>query len=228
MTPQKFVSLLSEMRFRHVFNPYSDICPEFDLPDAHLHRQKNLISVLECVLDYRTKTLWVARDLGYRGGRRTGLALTDEANLDKLNQIFNGVSVEKVTSGPIVKERTASVIWNMVEDIGEPVLMWNVFPFHPHEPGKRLSNRSHTRKERELSRPIFDALMKMIAPEQLVSIGQEARKLLGNVDVPVSSVRHPSYGGQREFEDGIRAIYGLNTARSESSVDAVQPGLGLV
>lgn len=211
MTPKKFVALLSEMRFRHVFNPYSDICPEFDFPDANLRRQKNLIAILECVLDSKTKTLWVARDLGYRGGRRTGLALTDEAHLDKLNHLFNGVSVEKVTVGPIVKERTASVIWNMMEAVGEPVLMWNVFPFHPHEPGKPFSNRSHTRMERDLSRPIFDALLKMISPEQLVSIGQDAKKMLGEVDVPVSAVRHPSYGGQREFESGIREIYGLST-----------------
>lgn len=209
MTPKKFVAQLSQMYFRHVFNPYSDICPEFDLPDADLRRQKNLIAILESILDSKTKTLWVARDLGYRGGRRTGLALTDEAHLDQINRLFDGVAVQKATVGPVVKERTASVIWNMMEDIGEPVLMWNVFPFHPHEPGKPLSNRCHTKKERELSRPIFDTLIEMIAPEMLVSIGQDAKKMLGEINVPVSAVRHPSYGGQREFENGIREIYGL-------------------
>lgn len=228
MTPRKFVSLLKEMTFPHVFNPYSDICVEFDLQDAHLRRQQNLVLMLESVLESGTKTIWVARDLGYRGGRRTGLALTDEANLDQLNRLFDGVSVEKATHGPIVKERTASVIWKMLEDVGEPVLMWNVFPFHPHQPGKPFSNRSHTRKERELSRPIFDALMKMVAPKQLVSIGQDAKKMLGDIDVPVSAVRHPSYGGQREFEDGIRGIYGIKAANRGDSKLTVQPSLKLV
>jgi len=32
-------------------------------------------------MELGSNTIWMGRDLGYRGGRRTGLALTDEAHL---------------------------------------------------------------------------------------------------------------------------------------------------
>ncbi len=223
MTPKKFVAQLSKMHFKNVFNPYSDLCEKFDLEDAHIRRQKNLISILESAIDSTTSTIWIARDLGYRGGRRTGLALTDEANLEKFGTLFSGVEIEKATHGPMVKERTAGVIWKMLEEVNKPVLMWNVFPFHPHEPQNPLSNRCHTRYEREQSRPIFDALIKMIAPDQLISIGQDAKKLLQQVEIPVLSVRHPSYGGQREFEAGIRNIYGIEPVSRHAAKESYQP-----
>lgn len=225
MTPKIFVSALSKMHFKNVFNPYSDICTQFDVADAHIRRQKNLISLLESAIESNTRTIWVARDLGYRGGRRTGLALTDEAHLNKFSSLFDGVHIEKVTRGPVVKERTASVIWRMLEEVNEPVLMWNVFPFHPHESENPFSNRCHTRYERERTRPIFDALIKMIAPEQLVSIGQDAKKLLREIETPVASVRHPSYGGQREFEAGIRNIYGIKVVNDGAVAEPHQPEL---
>jgi hypothetical protein len=48
-----------------------------------------------------------------------------------------------------VAERTSTVVWDMLARIGERVLLWNAFPLHPHEPGNPLSNRVHTRAERE-------------------------------------------------------------------------------
>jgi len=226
MTPKIFVKQLSQLHFKDVFNPYSDVCVEFDMPDAHIRRQQNLISILESVMDSNTRTMWIARDLGYRGGRRTGLALTDEVHLEHFSSLFNNIDVEKVTRGPAVRERTASVIWKMLAEIGQPVLMWNVFPFHPHEPENPFSNRCHNRKERDQVRPIFESLVKMVVPEQLVSIGQDAKKMLGDINIPMSAVRHPSYGGQREFEEGIRDIYALQTPKDQNPHGGIQPSLG--
>ena len=53
----------------------------FDGPDAPAIRRSNLGLVLEAALAGGISSLWIARDLGHRGGRRTGLALTDEVHL---------------------------------------------------------------------------------------------------------------------------------------------------
>jgi hypothetical protein len=56
--------------------------------------------------------LWIGRDLGYRGGRRTGLALTDDVHLSIHVTRWN-ISVQWATTGSMVAERTAAVIWSI-------------------------------------------------------------------------------------------------------------------
>ena len=157
----------------------------------------------------RADTIWIARDLGYRGGRRTGIPLTDEAHLADAGLLFGDIVLDRATCGPAVAERTATVTWGLLGRIGRPVMLWNVFPLHPHEPGDPMSNRCHSRAEREATWCFMSALVDMLAPNRLVTIGRDAATALSAIDVPVSPVRHPSYGGQAEFTNGIQSIYGL-------------------
>ena len=46
-TPQDFVHRLAEIQMPLVFNPYKDVCPIHDLPDAPIIRQRNLVQWLE-------------------------------------------------------------------------------------------------------------------------------------------------------------------------------------
>ena len=57
--------------------------------------------------------IWVGRDLGHRGGRRTGLALTDDIQFAAHTRRW-GVEAERPTRGPMLSERTASVVWEML------------------------------------------------------------------------------------------------------------------
>ena len=82
MTPSDFVQTLSNMRLPNVFNPWADRCAIHDRSDAAATRRSNLLAMLEAALDERVETMWIARDLGYRGGRRTGVPLTDEVHLN--------------------------------------------------------------------------------------------------------------------------------------------------
>ena len=81
MTPKTFVSALAAADLPSVFNPWRDRCELHDRRDAAARRRSNLERVLSAALDVQVETIWVARDLGYRGGRRTGVPLTttDEA-----------------------------------------------------------------------------------------------------------------------------------------------------
>jgi uracil-DNA glycosylase len=109
-------------------------------------------------------------------------------------------------------ERTAAVIWKVLTQINKPVFLWNVFPLHPFEPGDPLSNRCHTRAEREVFRELLFALLEMIRPKTVVAIGRDAYQSLIELEIPCSAVRHPSYGGQTEFIEGMSRLYGFSYA----------------
>ena len=209
MTPSKFLAALAQVRLPGVFNPYADCCDVFDRADAARRRRKNLESFLEASLDYNVKTIWIARDLGYRGGRRTGVPLTDDVHLALVGQLLGGIELKRATKGPVVAERTAAIVWKVLARIHQPVVLWNVFPYHPHEPDDPFSNRAHTAAEREVALPLLKSLIDMFRPQQLVAIGRDAQQALAALETPVAPVRHPSYGGQSEFMAGVFKLYGV-------------------
>jgi hypothetical protein len=213
-TATAFVQELAALRFDNVFNPYVDACPEHDERDAASTRQHNLELVLEAALCRRVESIWIARDLGYRGGRRTGLALTDELHLSWCAELLGTPPLLRATKGEIVKERTATVVWDTIRAIGQPVFLWNVFPFHPHAPNDPMSNRGHTRIERMACRPILMRLLDVLEPRIVVTIGRDAHSALDELGVSSTTVRHPSYGGQNEFITGLFNLYGVK-ANSE-------------
>ena len=218
MTPSQFVSSLKRAKFDNVFNPYADRCQVHDLDDAPERRAKSLLGMLNAAASMEIDALWIGRDLGYRGGRRTGLALTDDVHLSTHATRWN-ISVERATTGSMVAERTAAVIWSMLASVPSPVVLWNVFPFHPHEPGNPFTNRSHSSQERAIGEGILSELILILRPRRLVSIGNDAAKaasrLAGLADVV--RVRHPSYGGQRDFVNQITHLYDVRANRRRLS-----------
>src|ERR1700688_213114 len=100
-----FVKALSSISLANVFNPYSDTCVVHDRSNAAVSRRKNLRTYLASVEAIGVDTIWMGRDLGYRGGRRTGLALTDEYHLPEMANVYQGCAAEQVTKGPAIAER---------------------------------------------------------------------------------------------------------------------------
>jgi uracil-DNA glycosylase len=211
-----FLDDLSGLKFPHAFNPYSDKCVVHDVDEAPDIRRRNLETILLAAMTVGIDSLWIGRDLGYRGGRRTGLPLTDEAHLSSHAAVFGCTSLARATKGPMVTERTATIIWRVLESVGRPVFLWNVFPLHPYEQGEPLSNRCHTRAERQACRSLLVWLLRTLNPRHLVAIGKDAQCALADLEIPAVGVRHPSYGGQTEFITGITTLYKLPKARRES------------
>jgi hypothetical protein len=131
-------------------------------------------------------------------------------HLNSVAKLFGGITMQRATKGPLVAERTAAIVWRVIASIDQPVMLWNVFPFHPHESGDPFSNRCHTRSEREATLPLLQALIEMIQPARLIAIGRDAQLALVGLDAQVVGVRHPSYGGQSEFISGVQEIYGVS------------------
>lgn len=138
------------------------------------------------------------------------MPLTDEVHLETASSLLGGIALDRATQGPVVSERTAAVVWRVLSRVASPVVLWNVFPLHPHEAADPFSNRCHSRAERDATWPFLIGLIAMIAPRRIVAIGRDAGLALSGIDIPVVTVRHPSYGGQAEFMAGVYDIYGLD------------------
>ncbi|WP_226841664.1 uracil-DNA glycosylase [Acidithiobacillus ferrooxidans] len=154
--------------------------------------------------------VWIGRDLGYRGGRRTGLALTDDIHIVRHADRW-GISADRPTIGSAVSERTAAVIWSMLERIEAGIFLWNVFPLHPHDMGSPFTNRQHNVRERRAGEEVLGRLIQLLKPRRIVAIGNDAAMAVARLEslVPIVSVRHPSYGGQRQFMDQISEMYSI-------------------
>jgi len=74
------------------------------------------------------------------------------------------IEIERPTTGSMVAERTAAVIWSMLAPVTSNVFLWNVFPFHPHSPGQPFTNRRHDRFERGIGEEILAELIGMLQP----------------------------------------------------------------
>lgn len=210
MTPTQFVTQLSTLRFPDTFNPYADQCSVYDVSGAPTRRSELLRQMLDTANGVEIDAIWVGRDLGFRGGRRTGMALTDDVHFhDHLKRW--GMTSDKPTLGLPVSERTATVVWDVLSRIQAPVFLWNVFPLHPHLPNAPFTNRMHNAKERRAGIEVLEQLVNFLRPKRLIAIGNDADNVLRLIaqKQPIEKVRHPSYGGQTEFTQRIQTLYKL-------------------
>ena len=210
MQADDFVDSVKSLSFPNTFNPYIDTCPIFDMKTAAHLRLEVLRCIVTMAVNRDIDSIWIGRDLGHRGGRRTGLALTDDCHVVQHGQRWN------VTSAPVVKgvmysEMTAKVIWNILNDVKDNVFLWNVFPLHPHNEDNVFSNRQHNKAEHIVGEDILDQLITLLNPKRLIAIGNDAKvtgeRLCG--DREFYTVRHPSHGGQKKFQGQMRELYSL-------------------
>lgn len=159
-----------------------------------------------------------------RGGRRTGLTLTDDVHV-ATHAARWGIETQRCTKGLPVKERTAALAWSVLDEVELPVFLWNVFPFHPHEPSLPFTNRSHRASERAVGEEILCELLRLLRPERVVTLGGDAASC-GERVAPGKclKVRHPSYGGQADFLRQMSDLYGARRG-SKSQADLFGAGI---
>lgn len=173
--------------------------------------------MLHACISAESVDIWIGRDLGWRGGRRTGVPFVDELTLTSYAESLGLPSLAKSTKGPPMKERTAFEIHQARARVRSKIFFWNVFPLHPHEEGRPLTNRMHTRAERDFGLQVLELLLSILPSKRLVTIGNDAAAAVEHLGHHFLAVRHPSYGGQRDFHTQIDAHYGIIRGRHEQT-----------
>ena len=209
-----FLDDLTAYKSERVFNPWTMNCEAVDVDHSFGVRRGNLHAVLCACAHAEDVDVWIGRDLGWRGGRRTGVALVDESSLNDYARSIDVTGLRKATAGPAMRERTATEIHLARARVSRKLFFWNVFPFHPHEDGKPQSNRMHTRQERDVGLAFLTRVLNLLPVDRVVTIGNDATHALRAASVTCCPVRHPSYGGQKEFHRQIDAHYGIASGGS--------------
>lgn len=200
-TAEDIVTALSRLRFANVFNPYSDRCETHDLPDGPEIRSTNLLATLGAAQS-GVDALWIALEPGHIGARRTGLAMTDERNLEAHSIRWGLAEIQRATKSGPDSEQTARIVWEALARDPRRIFLWNVFPLHSHVPRKPLTNRRHTRAEREACLEITNAVISFVKPQQIVAIGNDSYAAMVETCRPCIKVRHPARGGKAAFLAG--------------------------
>jgi len=196
---------LAQVSMTNVFNPYRDRCLLHDLVDAAAIRRANLAAVVDEAINRGCAELWVGLELGARGGRRTGLPLTDEFMMERCATYWGIKGLRRATRGNTIQEQTARYVWSAVSGRPRPVFFWNAFPFHSHTPGS-LTNREHTIAERMAVPPILPWLVDVLGTNRIVALGRAAERAVADHGLSAHYVRHPGRGGGAAFLDAIRQV----------------------
>jgi uracil-DNA glycosylase len=187
----------------NVYNQYSYENEE------NLIRRNNLFIYLKQMAKQKPGILLVGEAPGYRGCRLTGVPFTSEhllMNNMKGLTLFGSETGYKLASGneKLLKEATATIIWETLLKYELSALAWNAFPFHPHKKDSGETNRTPLKSELIIGEKPLLQMIEMFNIKKVVAVGGKAEQSLTKLNISCHKVRHPAQGGKNEFAEGIR------------------------
>lgn len=189
----------------NVYNQYSYESEE------NAVRRSNLLIYLKHMYKLKPKVILVGEAPGYRGCRLTGVPFTSEYllmnNIKGMNFFGKEVGYRLVShKEKLLKEATATIIWETLLKYDITSLAWNAFPFHPHKAGSTQSNRTPLKGELIIGEKPLMQMIEMFNINKVVAVGSKAEQTLMKLNIASCKVRHPAQGGKNEFVEGIRRI----------------------
>ena len=225
MTINEFIEKLQNYHGENVFNPWNEFDASCDIGErAPVIRSENLRRYLE--LRPNPKYLFIAEALGYQGGHFSGIAITSERILlgehpdvdpktvlgdwhyERTSDV-NSSMLNRTQKLKGFNEPTDTVVWNAIASHGLKTfecVLWNIFPFHPHQEGKLLTNRTPNTSELDIGVEYAKDLLEMYPGMKIIAIGANAAKTLKRYGFACEEVRHPSMGGANKFREQVNEI----------------------
>lgn len=221
-------SVPSQPDGRHPYlNPYRDSLPGVEHPQAASIRQQNLQAYLEH-FKHKPATLILGEAPGWRGCRFSGVAFTCEAQLtsgelpfrgkrsslaDPLHGLDGNPGLKAHSLATGYREASAAIFWRCLLPYAQDFLVWNIFPFHPHQPGEPLTNRRPVISEGIAHIQFLEKVIERLQPVDILAVGRYSQAILWRSSIPHHPIRHPSYGGARQFETQVLAHFEKSLSR---------------
>lgn len=197
---KKFLNNLKTLKLENCFNPWTDISLVDDAENGAEIRFKNLETYLSKVTP---KIICLGEACGFQGACKSGLAFTDISlrnDFEPLSWLQDGTNGKKRWNEP-----SARSVWPVIGNVWENVLLWNIFPLHPHGLTAN-SNRTPKKTEVQAGWEVTKELLELYKGAIIVSIGKTSHNFLNDNNIKNSPVRHPAYGGKPEFQSGLSGI----------------------
>lgn len=184
---------------RAVWNPYRD-------PDL-LHNLRVYLTYLLC---HHPDVLIVGEAPGYRGCRLTGIPFTSGTVIQRARHVMFRELGSALKLDHVVSESTATALWNTLGENRPVPILWNAFPFHPHQRARRESNRRPHAAELAEGQPYLKLLYDLFQPRRLCGLGRVGQRALHAAfpDVKMMAIRHPAHGGQQAYLKGMARLGG--------------------
>lgn len=152
--------------------------------------------------------LMVGEAPGYNGCRLSGVPFTSEYTLmNENNSIVNQSLKYKVTNPQkFQREASATIVWNVFNELCFYPLMWNAYPFHPHKSGNPKSNRKPVKDEILVGKKFIITLIELFSIHTVIAVGKVAGKSLNEMGIECEIIRHPANGGKNDFRAGLQKL----------------------
>jgi uracil-DNA glycosylase len=190
----------------NLFNPYNaKVDLQYDLPNAHLIRRRNLWNYFNS-LENKPDLLLIGEAPGYQGVRFSGVPFTSERQLCDCELRFAG---QQSGRDRLHWTPTSNKFWKVMLPYHERFLAWNSIPFHPWRDNP-LSNRPPRLAELRAYADILQKLWETLKPEKIVAVGNKAERALRDLNIDYAKVTHPAARGKHvgKFEKEILEIIG--------------------
>jgi hypothetical protein len=198
-----------------LFNPWRDWCDADDRSNLQGGPEGRL-SRLAAHLDCEPRYIICGQSPGWRGCRYSGVAFTSERQImegvvPRIAPTSNRLTLDGpgIPFGGPLTEPSATIMWNTLHRLGiaGDAVLWNALQLHPHQPLQPSTNRTPTWAEIEIGAPALEMLLEAFPDAKVIAIGLKSEELLRSLDMlPNGQLRHPAYGGARQFAEGMRRL----------------------
>lgn len=197
----KFVARLSkESPADNLENPY------YGRSKAALMRKENLRLYLEQMEAQDPKVLLLGEAPGYNGCGRTGIPFTSELTVSE-EPFFQGRGYQIAPANDrLQSEQSGGILWGALQNWEQKPLIWNIFPFHPHQAGKLRSNRTPNNDELKRGLEYLHDFLALYSIERIGAVGRKAEVKLQETELEFRYIRHPAHGGKKDFLAGVEML----------------------
>ncbi len=193
-----------------LFNQYKDNNLDVDTDGGNEIRKENLRKYFES-FDEKPTVLAIGEAPGPWGCRFSGIPFTSERQLIQQNFLFHGKQSSNTKLVRVKHKKspfslnTSKIFWDVMNEYHPKFFVWNCVPFHPYKHDDILSVRTPTKLEVKRYSEMLKKIIDIINPDVTLAVGKKAFSALERIGEQSKYVRHPSYGGAKEFKTGMIA-----------------------